>query len=771
MTTAPAVTSSAASTATTTTTAIVNPHTNMTVPTPAPSWIRDSKYRQSLGPTLNAEVKQPVYLRSHRLRASALPIHSVSRGCNCQMVAFCIRIYICNCTMLLRATQPVHLPATLFHITAYLHNPSRIHTHVDPYFHAADIGGILEELRQPSEVVIALTSARQAHVLMVGAGGIGCELLKNLVLTGFHEVHIVDLDTIDLSNLNRQFLFRHEHIKKSKALVAKEAAQKFNPNVKIVAHHANIKDVQFNIEWFCRFGIVFNALDNLEARRHVNKMCLAADVPLVESGTTGFNGQVQVIKKGVTACYDCAAKEVPKSFPVCTIRSTPSQPIHCIVWGKSYLLNEIFGTSEDQSALDTTENADNAKEIAELKKEAEELRKIRESVGTENFSQMLFDKVFNADINRLRSMEDMWQSRKPPEPLKYEDVMTRASEAVASKDSVLQDGQKVWTLEENLVVFNDSLDRLSKTMAELKKAHETNEGSSQPIITFDKDDIDTLDFVAASANIRSHIFGIDKKSRFDIKQMAGNIIPAIATTNAIVAGLCVLEAFKVLKGQYDQAKEVFLTPFANQRLLASDRPRPPNPDCPVCSVYHTSAYVDFSRATLNDFVESFVKLQIGYGDREFAVNSEAGLLYDPDETDNLERKLSELGISQDSFLVIVDDTDGDTLTNVIVDLRGAKDAAEGIPVKGLGDKVSNIPRKPKKTPAVEVETNGTSNTNGKHAADSEVSTKDLKRSRADDDEVPQAKRAKMASKPANEDDVIDLDVDQDTGAFVIPDDD
>ena len=54
---------------------------------------------------------------------------------------------------------------------------------------------------------------------MVGAGGIGCELLKNLVLIGFGEIHIVDLDTIDLSNLNRQFLFRHEHIKKSKALV------------------------------------------------------------------------------------------------------------------------------------------------------------------------------------------------------------------------------------------------------------------------------------------------------------------------------------------------------------------------------------------------------------------------------------------------------------------------------------------------------------------------------------------------------------------------
>lgn len=103
--------------------------------------------------------------------------------------------------------------------------------------------------------------------------------------------------------------------------------------------------------------MVFNALDNLDARRHVNRMCLAANVPLIESGTTGFDGQVQVIQKvsspecaghqrghsslilkqGKTECYDCNPKETPKSFPVCTIRSTPSQPIHCIVWAKSYL--------------------------------------------------------------------------------------------------------------------------------------------------------------------------------------------------------------------------------------------------------------------------------------------------------------------------------------------------------------------------------------------------------------------------------------------------
>ncbi len=216
---------------------------------------------------------------------------------------------------------------------------------------------------------------------------------------------------------------------------------------------------------------------------------------------------------------------------------------------------EIFGESEDESAFDHSADQDNSNEIEELKKESEALRKIRQSVGTEDFPRMLFDKVFHADIVRLRSMEDMWKSKKPPEPLDFSALMAASSEAMKSKDSILGDGQRVWTLEENLVVFNDSLARLSERVVRMRKNAEGG-GGPEPIISFDKDDEDTLDFVAASANIRSTIFGIDRKSKFDIKQMAGNIIPAIATTNAIVAGLCVLEAFKVLKGQYDRTREV-----------------------------------------------------------------------------------------------------------------------------------------------------------------------------------------------------------------------
>ncbi|KAM7201182.1 ubiquitin-activating enzyme E1 3 [Naviculisporaceae sp. PSN 640] len=575
---------------------------------------------------------------------------------------------------------------------------------------------------------------KQARVLMVGAGGIGCELLKNLALSGFGEIHIVDLDTIDLSNLNRQFLFRHEHIKKSKALVAKEAAEKFNPNVKIIAYHANIKESQFNIDWFSSFTLVFNALDNLEARRHVNKMCLVADVPLIESGTTGFNGQVQVIKKGVTACYDCSPKETPKTFPVCTIRSTPSQPIHCIVWGKSYLLNEIFGASEDESAFDHSADGDNAQEIEELKRESAELRKIRQSTGTEEFAQMLFDKVFKKDIIRLRSMEDMWKTRKPPEPLDYKELLAKSAKEIANKAEVLKGDQKVWSLEENLVVFIDSLKSLSKRMLEMKSNDE------EAIITFDKDDEDTLDFVAASSNIRSALFGIDRKSKFDIKQMAGNIIPAIATTNAIVAGLCVLESFKVLKGEYDKAKEVFLTPFAPARLLAPDKSRAPNPDCPVCSVFQTRAIVDLSRATLNDFVEDFAKLSLGFGDREFSVRNEVGILYDPDETDNLEKKLSDLGIAPDSFLTITDEDD-EPYVNIVVAIQEAKEPLPDKPVKPTWDPEDSIkiPTKPKKEappePRAETNGNGHSNSHGKriHNGTADDEEPSAKRRRANDD--------------------------------------
>ncbi|MCJ1391780.1 E1 ubiquitin-activating protein uba2 [Xylographa bjoerkii] len=606
---------------------------------------------------------------------------------------------------------------------------------------------------------------KQSRVLLIGAGGIGCELLKNLLLTGFGEIHIVDLDTIDLSNLNRQFLFRHEHIKKSKALVAKESAARFNPDVKLEAYHANIKDPRFNVDWFQTFDLVFNALDNLEARRHVNKMCLAADVPLVESGTTGFNGQVQIIKKGKTECYDCNEKEIPKSFPVCTIRSTPSQPIHCIVWAKSYLFTEIFGTSEDETQeLDHSRDTENAKEIENLRRESQMLQNIRNSMGSPSFAQEVFAKVFTDDIDRLRSMDDMWKNRKPPESLHFDLI---AKEAESIDPGVSRRDQTSWSLAENFVVFSDSLQRLSDRLRQVQLLSANNGAAS--ILTFDKDDQDTLDFVSATANLRSIIFGIETKSKFDIKQMAGNIIPAIATTNAMTASLCVLQAFKVMRDSLGKARMVFLeqTPA---RVVNSEPLRPPNPNCSVCGVTQSRLLVDASRATLKDLVEDVLKLQLGYGD-EFSVNNEIGTLFDPELDDNLSKTFSELGIKGDSFLTIIDDDDENPRVNLTLAVSEQSLPESSKPI--LIPKKLEIARKPKANG--ETVTRGIPTTNGNAELAIPIGRQngDVKRKRsADETNVDEDRAVKHVRVPKRkfEDDDLVLVEDHGNGAIVIEDD-
>ena len=103
----------------------------------------------------------------------------------------------------------------------------------------------------------------------------------------------------------------------------------FNPHARVLATHGNVKAARFGVDFFRQFSLVMNALDNLDARRHVNRLCLAAKVPLVESGTSGYLGQVSVICGGETECYDCVPKPTPKTFAVCTIRSTPRCSVAC----------------------------------------------------------------------------------------------------------------------------------------------------------------------------------------------------------------------------------------------------------------------------------------------------------------------------------------------------------------------------------------------------------------------------------------------------------
>lgn len=542
---------------------------------------------------------------------------------------------------------------------------------------------------------------------MVGSGGIGCELLKDLVLLGVGEIHVIDLDTVDLSNLNRQFLFSRKDIKQPKSVVAAQTASKFNPAVKIFPYLSDVKNTDlFPVDWFAKFDVIYNALDNEDARTYVNRMCLLVNKPLIECGTAGYNGQTQVILNGVTECYSCISKPTAKTFAICTIRSTPSQPVHVVVWAKNFLFSQLFDFNENSEDLIQQEATSDESEEKKLEREAmnkeiNELQELKDSIFEQDFAKFVFDKVFGSDIETLASIDTMWKLRKRPDSLSYDKILeTIKAEKGDNVDlqeyakQCLAVDQKCWTIAEAFSVFNDSVLRLQKRIiasADSKKAQPGQKQRYDPI-SFDKDDEDTLDFVVSAAQLRAYIFHIATKSKFDYKQIAGNIIPAIATTNAICAGGSVLQTIKLIKGMdfsdripeqqngecpsengdmskqtsiVDKNKEVvkfsknmFLS--INRRgatnLFALETPHQANPACAVCQANNLVIHVDRSKTLLRDIAETLVTNHLKYSD-EFSMRIGGDIIYEPDFDDSLDMTLEELKIKDNSFLTVVDELD------------------------------------------------------------------------------------------------------------------
>ncbi|XP_072763055.1 SUMO-activating enzyme subunit 2 [Anoplolepis gracilipes] len=515
----------------------------------------------------------------------------------------------------------------------------------------------------------------RSKVLVVGAGGIGCEILKNLVMSGFADIEIIDLDTIDVSNLNRQFLFQKKHVGKSKASVARETALTFNPDVKVIHYHDSITSSEFGLSFFKRFSVVLNALDNRAARNHVNRMCLAADVPLIESGTAGYEGQVELIKKGLSQCYECTPKAAQKTYPGCTIRNTPSEPIHCIVWAK-HLFNQLFGEEDpDQDVSPDTadpEATDIAGEGA-LQTEHNDKGNI-DRISTRVWAQScdydpekLFTKLFHDDIKYLLSMDNLWKKRRPPMPLNWRELPDGV--AGCSKE-INQPGlkdQQRWSISKCGSIFADALKNLSQAL----KA--SQEKSLDNHLVWDKDDQHAMDFVAACANIRAHIFGIPQKSRFDIKSMAGNIIPAIATTNAIIAGMVVLHAFRVLENNLWACRSVYLRlkmNHRNQLLVPEKAVNPPNPHCYVCAPTPQAVLaVDTSNMTIKELEELVLKNRLNMIAPDVMIDGTGAVVISSEEGEtegNNDKKLEELGIKDGAILKVDDFQQNYSLTVFVV---------------------------------------------------------------------------------------------------------
>ena len=123
-----------------------------------------------------------------------------------------------------------------------------------------------------------------------------------------------------------------------------------NPDLNVVSHHLNIKDLK--IGFFRQFDFLVMALDNVDARNYVNKIGVRLKIPIIDAGTLGYKGNTNVIIPFETKCYACEEKSSAKQnvFPVCTLRSRPEKAIHCIMWAK-LLFEVFFGVDNEDNDL------------------------------------------------------------------------------------------------------------------------------------------------------------------------------------------------------------------------------------------------------------------------------------------------------------------------------------------------------------------------------------------------------------------------------------
>ena len=205
-------------------------------------------------------------------------------------------------------------------------------------------------------------------ILIVGAGGLGCELLKLLVINGFKQISIIDMDKIERSNLNRQFLFDNSSIGKYKSEIAVEKIKQYrqDPSLDIKSYIGNIKDDnQFGEKFYSNFDLILNALDNNDARYYINIMCIKLGIPLINSGSEGIYGMVNWHIRGLTSCFAC--NKIIKEedvIPICSIRLKPEKLEHSVAWGK-VLFEQIF--------IENNKNEENKKSNDDKEEKKEKL--------------------------------------------------------------------------------------------------------------------------------------------------------------------------------------------------------------------------------------------------------------------------------------------------------------------------------------------------------------------------------------------------------------
>ncbi|GAA6062612.1 hypothetical protein JCM10212_002206 [Sporobolomyces blumeae] len=462
---------------------------------------------------------------------------------------------------------------------------------------------------------------------LVGAGAIGCEMLKNWAMMGLAtgpdgHIYITDLDTIEKSNLNRQFLFRPKDVGSFKSEAARRAATEMNEglNGKVDVFKLAVggeTEATFGDAFFDNIDGVTNALDNVAARQYMDQRCVYYEKPLLESGTLGTKANVQVVLPHVTESYSSSQDPPEKSHPSCTIKNFPNQIEHTIAWAKERF-EEYF--TKPAEVVNSYLSQPNFIEQAKASGETNQLLKIRsylvehKPLGFDEcivWAREQFESEYVNEIKQLlyslpkdlmtKEGTPFWSGpKRAPEPLKfdYNDPAHMEFIVAAANLHAFNYGLKGET---DPKLFHQTLDTIQLPEFVPKSGVQVQVKDDEPVAndkdkppSADEDDLATIaaalpqpsslagyrmvpaefekdddtnhhmDFITAASNLRAMNYGIAPADKHRTKGIAGKIIPAIATTTCLATGLVCLELYKIIDGKTDI--EQFKNGFVNLAL-------------------------------------------------------------------------------------------------------------------------------------------------------------------------------------------------------------
>ncbi|XP_052043275.1 ubiquitin-like modifier-activating enzyme 7 isoform X3 [Apodemus sylvaticus] len=438
--------------------------------------------------------------------------------------------------------------------------------------------------------------SHQRYLLQVGAGAIGCEMLKGLALVGLGlrahggVVTVADMDHIERSNLSRQFLFRPEDVGRPKAEVAAAAARHLNPDLQVTSQTHPLDPTTEDIyddSFFSRVDGVVAALDSFQARHYVAARCTHYLKPLLEAGTQGTRGSASVFVPYVTEAYrgpaSAASEDAP--YPVCTVRHFPSTVEHSLQWAQNEF-EELFRQSAETinryqqtgtSLLDTDRTG-----TLDLLKQVMGVLRTRPQTWRDCVVWALghWQLCFRDSIVELlrnfpsdKVLEDgtlFWSGSKMcPQPLQFDPnqdmhflYVLAAANLYARMHGLLgsQSQPALRKLLKQLLESDSTPQNLFSAelgQEQLKELQETlddwRKGPPLKPVMFGKDDDSDfikvhVNFVVAATDLRCQNYGVRPVNHDRIKQIMGRIVPAIVTSTAVVAGLLGLELYKVVSG-------------------------------------------------------------------------------------------------------------------------------------------------------------------------------------------------------------------------------